>query len=60
MSVVFSNCVECVHFKYSKKNKTYSCKAFPEEIPKKYMFRKNQQENQMCNNGIKFERETDE
>ena len=54
MSVIFSNCVECIHFKYSKEDKSYSCKAFTEGIPPKYMFRKHQDENQICNNGIKF------
>ena len=57
MSVIFSNCVECIHFKYSKEDKSYSCKAFTEGIPLKYMFRKHQDENQICNNGIKFKRE---
>ena len=57
MSVVFSNCTECTHFNYLKEKKLYTCKAFPEGIPANYMFRNNQDENQICNNGIKFEKE---
>lgn len=57
MNVVFSNCVECTHFNYLREKKQYTCKAFPEGIPAHYMFRNNHDENQICNNGIKFEKE---
>lgn len=53
MSVIFSNCVECKHFVYTDKGQ-YLCRAFPEGIPGDYMFRKDQDKNTICNNGIKF------
>lgn len=55
MSCIFSNCAECKFFKYTDKKK-YVCKAFPDGIPQEYMFRLEQNANDECNNGIKFER----
>lgn len=57
MSVIFSNCMECEHLIYKASTKEFSCKAFPAGIPGSYMFRKKQDENEECNNGIKFSRE---
>ena len=60
MSVIFSNCAECEYFKAEKiegNEYRYYCKAFPNEIPGDFMFRKSQDEDEECNNGIKFKRD---
>jgi hypothetical protein len=54
MSVIFSNCMDCEHFQRVDEDRKYICSAFPEGIPLKYMFRKEQKEDDECNNGIKF------
>lgn len=60
MSVIFSNCGECAHFKkVIKTNDSYKyiCDAFPQGVPLDYMFRKEQNKNNVCNNGIKYKPE---
>ena len=54
MSVIFTNCAECGNFRYNRKSSSYFCSAFPDGIPKEYMFRKNQNKNDNCNKDIKF------
>ena len=56
MSVVFSNCAECKHL-IVEENFKYKCKAFPEGIPREFMFRKDQDVNEECNKGVKFAKE---
>ena len=63
MSWIFSNCTDCKHFKYEHKQTglqneyVYTCKAFPEGIPRSYMFRKEQDISDECSDRIKFEKE---
>ena len=54
MSVVFSTCMDCEHFQRVDEDRKYICSAFPEGIPLKYMFRKEQNEEDEYNNGIRF------
>lgn len=57
MSVVFTNCVDCKYLIVEKgKTFKYTCKAFPNGIPGAFMFRKNQNINEICNNTIKFKK----
>ena len=62
MSVVFSNCTECKHLIVERvpngdqNSYKYKCKAFPEGIASEYMFRKQQNYNDFCGNGTKFEK----
>ena len=53
MSCIISMCPECKH--YYQKNGIECCKAFPEGIPTNMIF--SQDEEKICNNGIKFEPE---
>lgn len=53
MSVIFPWCDECKNL-YSNEN-MYCCKAFPEGIPNKYLFKIDVRLLNECNNGIKFE-----
>lgn len=57
MSVIFSNCMECGHFPKVDENGKCICDAFPNGIPLNYMFRKEQNKKDECNNGIKFKAE---
>lgn len=57
MSVVFSACMDCGRLQKVDEDRRYICSAFPEGIPLKYMFRKEQNEENECNNGIRFSRQ---
>lgn len=58
MSVIFTNCADCKYLIVEKeKTLKYTCKAFPEGIPGTFMFRKNQNINEICNNATKFKKD---
>lgn len=60
MSVIFADCMECKHLIYNKHGKypsqeDYSCKAYPNGIPKEYFWGNDDKKN--CGNGIGLEKE---
>lgn len=55
MSVIFSCCVECEHLIKKEDPKDLCCEAFPNGIPNDKLFHTDEQE--ICNNGIKYEHE---
>lgn len=54
MSVVSSDCMDYVHLFDTDRHGKFVCRAFPDGIPIDCMFRKEQNKNEYCNNGIKF------
>lgn len=56
--VVITKCDMCIHkLKDLKDGWRMCCKAFPDGIPSDYIFKKDVEQLDECNNGIKFERD---
>lgn len=54
MSVIFSQCLDCINFNFENKNKN-TCKAFPEGIPDDIFWNKITHNKDLGNdNGIHF------
>lgn len=51
MSCILTMCTECKN--YYEENDVECCKAFPKGIPTEMIF--SQDEDKICNNGIKYE-----